>query len=386
MRRFALVLTLCALAALCILAQYNQGSILQETPVPDTPSAGFGRCWFDATAHLYKCKNSSGTISTLTGANGPTGATGSTGATGATGATGLTGATGSTGAASTVPGPTGPTGGTGITGATGSTGSAGLAADMFRTSTTSNELATGSQAFTFTASSSNLGWTAGVRLRAFFNASNYEEGVATTVSSGGVTINVDRFVGSGTFASWVIQVAGDVGATGPTGLTGATGATGITDGVAGASSITTAGPLIVATGAGTVGPSGLTTGMTKMTAGVPSAATAADMPPVSLPTPGATCAMVGSSTFCVCTTTCTVTPLAPVAGSQLSVRNAPGVSTVITLAAIAAVQYEKTNNSAYGTAATAATSGGAVGDSICIVGLDSGHYLTYSAVGVWTVN
>jgi hypothetical protein len=68
------------------------------------------------------------------------------------------------------------------------------------------------------------------------------------------------------------------------------------------------------------------------------------------------------------------------------VRNAPGVSTVITLAAISGVQYEKTDASGYGTAATAATSGGVIGDKICIVGLDAAHYLTYSYVGTWTVN
>ena len=97
-------------------------------------------------------------------------------------------------------------------------------------------------------------------------------------------------------------------------------------------------------------------------------------------------ALAGPDEFYVCTTTCTVTPPVPVAGYQFCVRNAPGVSTVITLAGVALVYYEKTDNSGYGTVATAATSGGTSGDKICYVGLDSTHYLMYSYVGTWTVN
>jgi hypothetical protein len=37
--------------------------VVQETTAPDTPSAGFGACWFDATSHAYLCKNSLGTVS-----------------------------------------------------------------------------------------------------------------------------------------------------------------------------------------------------------------------------------------------------------------------------------------------------------------------------------
>jgi hypothetical protein len=116
------------------------------------------------------------------------------------------------------------------------------------------------------------------------------------------------------------------------------------------------------------------------------AISSSQIPPVTLPTPGATCSMVGNSTYCICTTTCTVTPLTPIAGSQLCVRNDMGVSTVITLAAVASTYYEKTDNSAYGTVNTVATSSGAVGDKICIVGRDTTHYLTWSSTGGWTVN
>lgn len=104
--------------------------------------------------------------------------------------------------------------------------------------------------------------------------------------------------------------------------------------------------------------------------------------PVNTPTPGATCSMVGNSTFCICTTTCTVTPLAPVAGSQFCVRNDTGVSTVITIAAIASVFYEKPDNSAYGTVNSTMVSGGSLTDKACLVGRDSTHYHTWSSSGM----
>jgi hypothetical protein len=86
-----------------------------------------------------------------------------------------------------------------------------------------------------------------------------------------------------------------------------------------------------------------------------------------------------------CSATCTVTPPTPAAGYQFCVRNTAGTSGVITLAAVTSVLYEKTDNSAYGTAATAATSGGAVGDKICIIGKDSTHYDVMSFNGTWSV-
>jgi len=110
-----------------------------------------------------------------------------------------------------------------------------------------------------------------------------------------------------------------------------------------------------------------------------------NMTPVAL-VAGTGGALSSPQEFYVCTTTCSVTPPTPAVGLQFCVRNAPGVSTIITLTAISGVQYEKTDASAYGTAATAATSGGVIGDKICIVGLDTAHYLTYSYVGTWTVN
>jgi hypothetical protein len=92
--------------------------------------------------------------------------------------------------------------------------------------------------------------------------------------------------------------------------------------------------------------------------------------------------------YYICTSTCAVTPPTPAAGYEFCIRNANAVSTVITLAALGgSVQYEQTDNSAYGTAGTGTlVSGGAVGDKVCIVGLDATHYLTVSFNGMWTAN
>lgn len=96
------------------------------------------------------------------------------------------------------------------------------------TSTSSVAIAAGSKTFTYT-EVTNLGWAIGTRLRAAYSSggsSKYMEGIITAVSTTSVTINVDNYVGSSTYASWDITIAGDKGATGATGPTGATGATG----------------------------------------------------------------------------------------------------------------------------------------------------------------
>jgi len=64
------------------------------------------------------------------------------------------------------------------------------------------------------------------------------------------------------------------------------------------------------------------------------------------------------------------------------------VSTVITLAALgSSAMYENQARTAYGTAGTGTlVSGAAAANQVCIIGIDSTHYLTVSAVGTWTVN
>jgi len=111
-------------------------------------------------------------------------------------------------------------------GATGTTGNNGLNADMTRTSTTSNTIGSGSKTFAY-ATSNNLGWLVGTRLRFTYDVSNYMEGIVTAVSATSVTITSDNTLGSGTYASWNIAIAGDKGATGATGGTGSNGTNGV---------------------------------------------------------------------------------------------------------------------------------------------------------------
>lgn len=90
-------------------------------------------------------------------------------------------------------------------------GANGLPANMTRTSTTSNALASsGSKTFTYT-SSLNLGWLVGTRLRFFHSTGNYMEGVITAVSATSVTATMDKVAGSGTYATWNIAISGDNG-------------------------------------------------------------------------------------------------------------------------------------------------------------------------------
>jgi hypothetical protein len=119
---------------------------------------------------------------------------------------------------------------------------------------------------------------------------------------------------------------------------------------------------------------------------------------------GSTCAPVataplatGSSTgnvftapngYFICTATCTVTPPVPAAGYEFCVMNADNTTGVITLGALgSSARYEATSRAAYGTAGTGTlSSAGAVGDQLCLVGLDSTHYLTATYVGTWTAS
>ena len=148
----------------------------------------------------------SGSFLTIVELSSRAGATGASGAVGSTGATGL-GATGSTG----------PQGSTGI-GATGATGQPSV---NLRFSSTSNTIGLGNKTFTYDAA--NVPWAFGYRVRAVRNDTNYMEGNVIAINDTSVTIAVDEIVGSGTYTSWNIGLAMDVGATGPVGPQGATG-------------------------------------------------------------------------------------------------------------------------------------------------------------------
>jgi hypothetical protein len=112
---------------------------------------------------------------------------------------------------------------------------------------------------------------------------------------------------------------------------------------------------------------------------------AAQLPAVATLVSSGAIATAANSTIVVCTTTCTITPITPAAGVQLCARNGPGVSSVITLAALTGVYYEKTDHSAWASSSGhTMTSSGATTDMVCIVGYDANHYALASQVGMTT--
>jgi len=104
-------------------------------------------------------------------------------------------------------------------------------------------------------------------------------------------------------------------------------------------------------------------------------------------TSGTSRTIANASEIIVCTSTCTVTPPGTLtAGQQFCVQNDDNVSTVITLAAVTAVQYEATARTSYGTANHTMTSGGAVKDQICMVAVSTTKLNVFSSTGTWTNN
>ena len=105
-------------------------------------------------------------------------------------------------------------------------------------------------------------------------------------------------------------------------------------------------------------------------------------------TTGTSVSLSGPRGYFVCTSTCSITLPVPAAGYEFCVRNDNNVATVITFGALgSSARYELTNYTSYGTAGTGtAVSSGAAGDKLCLVGLDSTHYLVGSFLGTWTMN
>jgi hypothetical protein len=92
------------------------------------------------------------------------------------------------------------------------TGAAGAAGPSYQaTSTTSLLIEAASK--TFTLAETSRGYTVGQRLRATdtANSANYMEGLVTAYSGTTLILNASRVGGSGTIASWAINITGDVG-------------------------------------------------------------------------------------------------------------------------------------------------------------------------------
>jgi hypothetical protein len=96
--------------------------------------------------------------------------------------------------------------------------------------------------------------------------------------------------------------------------------------------------------------------------------------------------LTGPREYFICTAGCTVTPPVPVAGYEFCIYNDDNTSGVIVMGALgSSALYEKTARTGYGTAGTGTmTSGGAVGDKVCLHGRDATHYEVISYTGVWT--
>lgn len=93
----------------------------------------------------------------------------------------------------------------------GQNGTNGITPIMTRSSNTSETIASsGSKTFSFV-STPNLGWAYGMRLRFANIGGAYMEGVITSVGPTAVVATMDNSSGAGTFTSWSIGIAGDVG-------------------------------------------------------------------------------------------------------------------------------------------------------------------------------
>lgn len=113
---------------------------------------------------------------------------------------------------------------------------------------------------------------------------------------------------------------------------------------------------------------------------------AADIPAVSVPTPGTSVSLTAAKAgFCIITGGAgTCTPPTPAAGYQYCARNETNETNAITLANISGVQYEATDRLSYYAANRKLVSGGAATDQICVVGRDATHYQIWSSTGTWT--
>lgn len=154
----------------------------------------------------------------LSWSNSP-GTPGSTGATGPAGPNGATGATG-------VQGPSGATGPAGATGI-GSTGATGPQGDRYKTtSTTALTIGTGTKTLTV---GTGLAWSVGQEAVIAYSLTNSMIGTVSAYNSvtGVMSVVVTSVIGSGTYASWAVNLNGAVG---PQGATGATGLSGIEEG------------------------------------------------------------------------------------------------------------------------------------------------------------
>lgn len=117
------------------------------------------------------------------------------------------------------------------------------------TSTTSLTIGTGAKTLSV---QSGLAYTAGAQVLISYTtapASDNMYGTVTSYSGTTLVVNITTVTGSGTFATWTVNVAGVPGPTGATGMTGPTGMTGMTGPTGMTGSTGATGPGYIATSA-----------------------------------------------------------------------------------------------------------------------------------------
>lgn len=79
------------------------------------------------------------------------------------------------------------------------------------TSSTSNSMGVGSKTFTTNLSSTSTAFQVGMKVRAIYDSSNYMDGIITSFSNTTLVLNVEGYVGSGTYSAWGFAISAGIG-------------------------------------------------------------------------------------------------------------------------------------------------------------------------------
>ena len=171
-------------------------------------------------------------ISGSSGTSGQNGTSGSSGQSGSSGSSGQSGSSGSSGS-SGQSGSSGSSGSSGVSGSAGTSGSSGQSGSVYySTSTTSLTLGNGTQTL-IVATGLQFTPTQDVTILYPPDPLSYNmTGVIAGYDSnnGELIVNVYQTVGTGTFANWIVNLDGAVGAAGSSGTSGANGTSGTSGG------------------------------------------------------------------------------------------------------------------------------------------------------------
>jgi hypothetical protein len=209
------------------------------------PSGTAGSSGTSATSGSSGSSGSSGTA----GKNGSSGVDGSSGITGTSGTAGTSGSSGSNGS-------NGTSGETGTAGTSGTSASSGLSGDRYATTSVSSFTLGAGGTLTV---GTGLAYTTAQSVLISYDGSNYQNSPVTSYNSGTGVLVVGAptsTVGSGTYTSWNVNLAGATGGNGSSGTSGTTGTSG-TNGTSGTTGTSgTSGTSASSGTSGTAGTSG----------------------------------------------------------------------------------------------------------------------------------